>query len=87
MNKFLKIYYFSWLHEHTGSAQEELAVPQGVETVGALMDYLSTLDVPHATAFRNRETIRCAINREFADPWSSVQPGDEIAFFPPMTGG
>jgi molybdopterin synthase sulfur carrier subunit len=87
MSKPLTIHYFAWLRERTGSSQEELALPEGVETVNAVMAYLSTLDPAHAMAFRNRKTIRCAVNQEFADPSSPVRPGDEIAFFPPVTGG
>jgi len=87
MSKPLTIHYFAWLRERTGSAQEELALPEGVETVDAVMAYLSTRDPAHAMAFQNRKTIRCAVNQEFADPSSAIRPGDEIAFFPPVTGG
>jgi molybdopterin converting factor small subunit len=38
-------------------------------------------------AFANRRTIRCAVNQEFATPDQPVAAGDEIAFFPPVTGG
>jgi molybdopterin synthase sulfur carrier subunit len=87
MSEPLTILYFAWLRERTGSTQEGLLLPEGVETVGDLMDYLSARDERHATAFRNRKTIRCAINQEFADLASLIQPGDEVAFFPPVTGG
>ena len=52
-----------------------------------LVDHLSARGAGHAAAFQNRRTIRCAINQEFADPSSPVHPGDEVAFFPPVTGG
>ena len=32
-------------------------------------------------------TVRCAVNQEFAEPATLVHPGDEVAFFPPVTGG
>ncbi len=87
MDKPLTVLYFAWLRERTGSAQEELQLPVGVRTVAELMDYISERDAGHAAAFRDRAIIRCAINQEFARPSSPVQPGDEVAFFPPVTGG
>jgi molybdopterin converting factor subunit 1 len=87
MNKPLTILYFAWLRERTGFAQEEIALPDGVATVSALVDYLSSRSAAHATAFQNRRTVRCAVNQEFAEPSSPVRPGDEVAFFPPVTGG
>lgn len=87
MSKPLTILYFAWLRERTGLAQEELPLPEGVGSVGQLIDYLSARDPRHEAAFRNRKTIRCAINQEFAPLSFPVQPGDEVAFFPPVTGG
>jgi molybdopterin synthase sulfur carrier subunit len=83
----LTILYFAWLRERVGSAQEQLELPEGVETVARLVDYLSMLDPAHAAAFLNRGVIRCAVNREFADISYPIRPGDEVAFFPPVTGG
>jgi molybdopterin synthase sulfur carrier subunit len=87
MNKPLTILYFAWLRERVGSAHEEFALRDGVETVADLMDYLSALDAGHAAAFRNRSVIRCAVNQEFVNASSSIRAGDEVAFFPPVTGG
>jgi molybdopterin synthase sulfur carrier subunit len=87
MEKTLTILYFAWLRERVGSASEDLALPEGVRTVSALVDFLAARSPGHAAAFRNRRTVRAAVNQEFADPSSAVQPGDEVAFFPPVTGG
>ena len=87
MNMPLKICYFAWLREQIGSAQEEFTIPVGLNTLDALIDCLASRDATYAKAFRNREAIRCAINQEFADPASPVQPGDEVAFFLAVTGG
>ena len=83
----LTILYFAWLRERTGTSQECVTVPPAVATVGALMDWLAARSPGHANAFANRRTIRCAVNQEFADPAARVGPGDEVAFFPPVTGG
>ena len=87
MNKPLTILYFAWLRERVGRSQEELHLPPGIRTVADLVTYLADRDAGYATAFQNRRTIRCAVNQEFADPDAPVRPGDEIAFFPPVTGG
>lgn len=87
MDKPLTILYFAWLRERTGLSREELPLPDGVETVAGLVDYLSTRGSGHAAAFQNRKTVRCAVNQEFADPSDLLHPGDEVAFFPPVTGG
>ena len=87
MSEPLTILYFAWLRERTGTAREELSLPASVRTVSELVDFLAARGPGYEQAFRNRRTVRCAVNQEFADPTSPVRPGDEIAFFPPVTGG
>jgi len=87
MTKPLTILYFAWLRERVGAAEETLALPEGVGTVAALVDVLAARSPGHAAAFQNRRTVRCAVNQEFADPGAAVHAGDEVAFFPPVTGG
>jgi molybdopterin converting factor subunit 1 len=83
----LTVVYFAWLRERVGVAEETVSPPNGVTTVADLIDYLSNLDARHAAAFRERRSVRCAVNQEFADIAAILRPGDEIGFFPPVTGG
>ncbi|MBV9250045.1 MAG: molybdopterin converting factor subunit 1 [Acetobacteraceae bacterium] len=83
----LHILYFAWLRERVGRSEEELDVPDRVRTVADLIEHLASRDVAHETAFQNRRTVRCAVNQEFAHPLTELQTGDEVAFFPPVTGG
>jgi molybdopterin synthase sulfur carrier subunit len=83
----LHILYFAWLRERVGLAEERIALPAGVATVGELVAWLRGRSAGHAAAFAVARTVRCAVNQEFADPAAPVAPGDEIAFFPPVTGG
>ena len=83
----LSILYFAWLRERVGMAEETLPLPDAVVTVADLIAYLADLDRRHAAAFQNRGTVRCAVNQEFADTSTVLRPGDEVAFFPPVTGG
>lgn len=87
MSKPLTILYFAWMRERVGLSREELSLPKDVTTVADLVDWLSAHGPGHASAFQNCRTGRCAINQEFADPSRRLHPGDEVAFFPPVTGG
>ncbi len=81
------ILYFAWLRERIGTAREELTLPPEVETVANLVDFLAARGGGYAAGFANRRAVRCAINQEFAPTSASVHSGDEVAFFPPVTGG
>lgn len=83
----LTILYFAWLRERTGKSEEIVVPPSGVQTVGELIAWLVEQSPGHASAFASRRTVRCAVNQEFADPATRISPGDEVAFFPPVTGG
>jgi molybdopterin synthase sulfur carrier subunit len=83
----LTILYFAWLRERTGTAEETVTPPADVRTVGDLNAWLAERSPGHASAFANRRTVRCAVNQDFADPAAPIGPGDEVAFFPPVTGG
>jgi len=83
----LTILYFAWLRERVGASEEHVPLPAGVATVADLTAWLSDRGPGHASAFANRRTVRCAVNQEFADPATRIGPGDEVAFFPPVTGG
>ena len=83
----LTILYFAWLRERTGTGEESVAPPADVATVGDLIAWLAERTPGHASAFANRRTVRCAVNQDFASPETPIGPGDEVAFFPPVTGG
>ena len=80
----ITILYFSWLRERTGLSEEKFLLAAGTVTVADLVDILA---VRHVSAFQTRRAIRCAVNQEFADPSTVLNAGDEVAFFPPVTGG
>jgi molybdopterin converting factor subunit 1 len=83
----LTILYFAWLRERVGLAEERVSPPASVTTVEALVAWLSTRSPGHEAAFANRATVRCAVNQDFATPETRLTTGDEVAFFPPVTGG
>ena len=79
--------YFARLRERMGRSEEALALPEGVATVGALAAWLQARDAAGAAAFADLTTVRAAVNQSFAQPSAPVSDGDEVAFFPPVTGG
>ena len=83
----LTVLYFAWLRERVGLAEETVSPPNSVATIADLIEYLANLDQRHAAAFRDRKSVRCALNQEFADTTAILRPGDEVGFFPPVTGG
>lgn len=83
----LRLLYFAWLRERVGTAAEEVALPDGVATVGDLVAWLRGRSDAHAAAFSAAARVRCAVNQTFAAPDTAVRAGDEVAFFPPVTGG
>lgn len=83
----MQILYFAWVREKVGVAGEELALPDDVRDVAGLIRHLGTLSPRHAEAFANPRSIRAAINQDFAHAGDAVSDADEVAFFPPVTGG
>ena len=81
------VLYFAWLRERAGQAEEHLVLPDGVATIGALAAWLQARDAAGAAVFRDLAVIRAAVNQRFAAPDAPVADGDEVAFFPPVTGG
>ncbi len=83
----MKLLYFAWLKTKIGTAEEELSPPPEVNTVAALLDWLAALDSGHAEALSDRNALGVAVNLEYARPEDPVGPNDEVALFPPVTGG
>ena len=87
MNGNLKLVFFARLREDLGTNTEELALPPGVGTVAALRAHLASRGGSWAAALAQGKAIRVAVNQEMAQPTTPVKSGDEVAFFPPVTGG
>ena len=83
----MKILYFAWLKQKTGTGEENLDLAPGTRTVGELIDRLRARSAGHAAALADLKLVRVAVNQEFADLETPIGPNDEIAFFPPVTGG
>lgn len=81
------IKYFSWIREGVGKTEESLAKPSSVTTVSELLDHLSSISEQHSAALKERVFIKVAVNQVHAGHDAVIGDDDEIAIFPPVTGG
>ena len=82
----VNILFFAGLREALGTGTEALALPAGVATVGGLRDLLAARGEPWA-ALATTKNLRVAVNQQMGGFDTPVKAGDEVAFFPPVTGG
>ena len=83
----MKLLYFAWLRARVGCAEEEVALPPQVQDVAGLLDWLRARSDGHAEALRNLGLVRVAVNQDYVGLAHPVREGDEVALFPPVTGG
>ena len=80
----LKILYFAWAREMVGIESEDAPA---AANPAALADQLASRSSGHAALFADREPLKLAVNAEFASWDTPLTDGDEVAFFPAVTGG
>lgn len=83
----VRVLYFASLREKLGKEAEELELPAGVATVAALRSHLRGRGGAYEGAFAEKALLRAAVNQDMVQPAAAVKAGDEVAFFPPVTGG
>lgn len=83
----MKVLYFAWVRQKIGKAEEEIELPADVATIGDLAAWLRLRGGAYAEALADPGKLRAARNCEYARFDASLAGADEIAFFPPVTGG
>lgn len=83
----IKVLYFARLKESLSYSTEDLELPTGVSTVAQLMAHLAARGETWAAIFTGNQAIRAAINHTVVKSDTLIKDGDEVAFFPPVTGG
>ena len=83
----LKIHYFAHLREQLGREHDDLMLPDGIVNVADLIEFIKNADPAVNDVFESTPKILVAINQVIVSKDSKVTQNDEIAFFPPMTGG
>ena len=83
----MKVLYFAWLREKAGVSSEEVETPADVTTVAELIRWQQGRGPAFAEAFADARMVRVAVNQQHVPLDHPVRADDEIAFFPPVTGG
>lgn len=83
----MKLLYFAWIRQKTGIGEEQVSLPANVSDVGGLIDWLRVRDATFSAALEDVSVLRVAVNQEFATFDTKIVDSDEVALFPPMTGG
>jgi molybdopterin synthase sulfur carrier subunit len=81
------ILYFARLREALGKSEEEFVLPDGVRSIGELATFLRSRGGAWAAELGVGKAVRVAVNQDMADLDTAIRGGEEIAFFPPVTGG
>ena len=81
----IKILYFAWIREGVGASEEKLETKS--ENVKELINELKLKDKKYNSVFAKLDNIRVAVDQELVTFETSIKNAEEVAFFPPMTGG
>ena len=81
------IKYFSWIKEHIGKSEEQIILPSNINNINQLINYLNEIDEKYKLLYEKKELIKIAVNKTYSSFDTNINDGDEIAFFPPVTGG
>lgn len=83
----MTLLYFAWVRQKIGRSEEQIALPAGVKTVAELAEFLRLRGGGYADAFADAKRLRAAVNQDHVGWDAAVTDADEVAFFPPVTGG
>ncbi|WP_169570139.1 molybdopterin converting factor subunit 1 [Sneathiella limimaris] len=83
----MKILYFAWLRTQIGSPEEDVTPPPEVNTLYGLIDWLKAKGEPYQSALSDLSVVRIAVNQEYVTEDIPLNGTEEVAFFPPVTGG
>ncbi|MEW5892014.1 MAG: molybdopterin converting factor subunit 1 [Pseudomonadota bacterium] len=83
----ITLLYFARLREQFGTGSETAALPAEVKTLGELVAWLRARGGAWASELAEGRAYRLAVNQDMADPTTALKDGDEVAIFPPVTGG
>ena len=81
------IKYFSWIKEHIGKSEEQIILPSNINNINQLINYLNEIDEKYKLLYEKKELIKIAVNKTYSSFDTKISNSDEIAFFPPVTGG
>lgn len=83
----MKVRYFASVRQQIGVSEEDVSVNSSIKTVEQLLGFLQSRSDEHSKALYISEKLCFAVDQEMAQLSTLVTEADEVAFFPPVTGG
>ena len=83
----MNVLYFAWVRQKVGRSDEVIEHTPSLRTVGDLALMLAARGGGYAEAFGDLKRLRAAVNQQHVGLDATLAAGDEVAFFPPVTGG
>ena len=83
----MNITYRSWLKSVTGRENDEISLPENVETISDLAAFLGSRYESAAAVFELPEALRYVVDRRYVDPSHKIAGVEAIEIYPPVTGG
>lgn len=83
----ITLLYFARLREVLGVSSEQVDLPADVRDVSALTAMLRQRGGAWADELAEGRAFRVAVNQDMAEGATALKDGDEVAIFPPVTGG
>ncbi|MEE2745299.1 MAG: molybdopterin converting factor subunit 1 [Pseudomonadota bacterium] len=83
----MKILYFAWVRDKVGKDSEVVDIPPNIATAGAFVKWFRERGPVYAEIIDASDTVKMAINQEYAGDDHPITNDDEVALFPPVTGG
>ena len=83
----VKVLFFATLREQLGRSQEDVELPKEIDSVEKLRTFLLARGGGYEKIFSGKFLVRAAVNQDMVQPGAPIKAGDEVAFFPPVTGG
>ena len=83
----MRILYFSWIKDGIGKSQEDIELTENIKNISDLINFLSSINNDYNKVFNDLSSIRFSKNMNLVNINENIKNEDEIAFFPPMTGG
>ncbi|MGV6852508.1 MAG: molybdopterin converting factor subunit 1 [bacterium] len=83
----IKVLFFARLREELGVGEEQLELNEQLSDIKSLLILLRQRDESFATALGAEKRLMFSINQDLVDEAAHISDGDEVAIFPPVTGG